>query len=523
MINALKMSLKIDLTYAINANMHFIKKLPIFRDLLNDDVYKGQGLKKFARVFSIVLSTIRFIVYRLLYFFVLYFISCIISPNNVTKTFIHIYFIFTTIGMFINGNILSVNTKKYFCIVLFNMNAKVFMKATLFWTLLLSLILNSLGFFVFSFVLDYSLLECIALILFGIFARVIGEAFTVFFYKKKGYVFTADYRNTLVVLGVLLFISALPFVGVFIPDSVIYGCTLVFFILSIFCYKYLMRVDDYKIIYKKLNTLKAAMNSSESTSYARQNMVRIKDKDRVIEEKKIKNKKGYDLFNTIFFERHREILMRSAKRISVIILIVAVVLGFISFNNKDAFNSIHDFILNRPGWLVFIMYFINRGAVVTQAMFYNCDHAMLTYNFYRDENVIVNLFKKRLVTIIKINLLPAFAIVIGYLVLLGITGGSSVINYVSLALFIVILSVFFSVHYLVLYYLLQPYNEDLEMKSYSYTLVSLLTYFICYSFNDMRISSLYFSIFGVIFTLIYIVIALNVVYKKAPNTFRIKR
>ena len=73
MINALKMSLKIDLTYAINANMHFIKKLPIFRDLLNDDVYKGQGLKKFARVFSIVLSTIRFIVYRLLYFFVLYF------------------------------------------------------------------------------------------------------------------------------------------------------------------------------------------------------------------------------------------------------------------------------------------------------------------------------------------------------------------------------------------------------------------------------------------------------------------
>lgn len=284
-----------------------------------------------------------------------------------------------------------------------------------------------------------------------------------------------------------------------------------------------MRVDDYKIIYKKLNTLKAAMNSSESTSYARQNMVRIKDKDRVIEEKKIKNKKGYDLFNTIFFERHREILMRSAKRISVIILIVAVVLGFISFNNKDAFNSIHDFILNRPGWLVFIMYFINRGAVVTQAMFYNCDHAMLTYNFYRDENVIVNLFKKRLVTIIKINLLPAFAIVIGYLVLLGITGGSSVINYVSLALFIVILSVFFSVHYLVLYYLLQPYNKDLEMKSYSYTLVSLLTYFICYSFNDMRISSLYFSIFGVIFTLIYIVIALNVVYKKAPNTFRIKR
>ena len=51
---------------------------------------------------------------------------------------------------------------------------------------------------------------------------------------------------------------------------------------------------------------------------------------------------------------------------------------------------------------------------------------------------------------------------------------------------------------------------------------SLFTYFICYSFNDMRISSLYFSVFGVIFTLIYIVIALKIVYNKAPSTFRIK-
>lgn len=522
MINTLKMSLKIDLTYAINANMHFIKKLPIFRDLLNDDVYKGQGLKKFARVFSIGLSAIRFIVYRLLYFFVLYFISKSICPSNVTGTFIHIYFIFTIIGMFINGNILSVNTKKYFCIVLFNMDAKAFMKATLFWTLWLSLILNSLGFFVFSFVLDYSFLECIVLILFGVFVRIVGEAFTVFFYKKKGYVFTTDYKNTLVVLSILLLIAALPFIKIFVPDIIIYGTTLLFFVLSIFCYKYLVMVDDYKSIFKKLNTLKAAMNSKENDSYARQDMVRIKDKDRVIEEKKIRNKRGYDLFNTIFFERHREILMRSAKKISAAIFIVVVILGVISLQNKDAFTGVHDFILNRPGWLVFIMYFINRGAVVTQAMFYNCDHAMLTYNFYRDSNVIINLFKKRLVTIIKINLLPAVAMTIGYLILLSITGGSSIINYLALSLFIIILSVFFSVHYLVLYYLLQPYNKNLEMKSYSYTIVSLFTYFICYSFNDMRISSLYFSVFGVIFTLIYIVIALKIVYNKAPSTFRIK-
>ena len=67
------------------------------------------------------------------------------------------------------------------------------------------------------------------------------------------------------------------------------------------------------------------------------------------------------------------------------------------------------------------MYLINRGSVVTQAMFYNCDHAMLRYNFYREPDVILGLFKKRLTMLIKINLLPAIVIAIGSIVLLSIT------------------------------------------------------------------------------------------------------
>ena len=40
MINTLRVALKVDLTYAINSHIYRIKKLPILRDLLNDDVYK---------------------------------------------------------------------------------------------------------------------------------------------------------------------------------------------------------------------------------------------------------------------------------------------------------------------------------------------------------------------------------------------------------------------------------------------------------------------------------------------------
>ena len=148
--------------------------------------------------------------------------------------------------------------------------------------------------------------------------------------------------------------------------------------------------------------------------------------------------------------------MRSAKNFSLIILVIIIVLGVLSFYNNDIYNNIHGFLLNRLGWFVLIMYLINRGSVVTQAMFYNCDHAMLRYNFYREPAVILELFKKRLIMLIKINLLPAIVIAIGSTILLCITDVGLVINYIMIPLFIIVLSVFFSVHYLVIYYLLQP-------------------------------------------------------------------
>ena len=522
MLNTLKMALKIDLTYAINANIYQFKKLPILKNIIGDNAYKNDRVKKFARTFSILMSACRAIFFRLLYFFVIYYISSFINKNDITRTFIFIYFVFTFIGMFINPSILSTSTKKYFSIILFNMDAKKFMKASFIWTLFLSFILNSLGFLTLSSFLNYSVLEALCLILFSTTARIVGDAFSVYYYKKHGITFTTDYRHTLVVIGVFFAIGSLPFFNIFVPDMVIYWTLFIFLFASVICYIYLMRIKDYKLIYKKINTFKAAINSDAGDLYARQEMIRIKDKDKNIDSRKLKDKKGYDLFNTIFFERHKEILMRSAKNFSLIILIIIIVLGVLSFYNNDIYNNIHDFLLNRLGWFVLIMYLINRGSVVTQAMFYNCDHAMLRYNFYREPDVILGLFKKRLTMLIKINLLPAIVIAIGSIVLLSITtDGSLVINYIMVPLFIIVLSVFFSVHYLVIYYLLQPYNKDLQVRSISYTFVSFITLVLTYILSNLVMSSLYFSILGIVLTGAYIIVSLKLVYKYAPSTFRI--
>lgn len=79
-------------------------------------------------------------------------------------------------------------------------------------------------------------------------------------------------------------------------------------------------------------------------------------------------------------------------------------------NMKKSFRFVTESMLP---YFVFIMYLINRGTTITQAMFFNCDHSMLTYNFYRKPKTLLEVFKTRLLTMIKINMIPALVIAAG--------------------------------------------------------------------------------------------------------------
>lgn len=170
-----------------------------------------------------------------------------------------------------------------------------------------------------------------------------------------------------------------------------------------------------------------------------------------------------------------------------------------------------------------VMYFVNRGRMITEAMFMNCDHSMLTYRFYRQSAAILSLFAERLKSIIFINLIPACVIALGLPFLLFLTGGTDLwIQYVLLFVSIIAMSVFFSVHSLVLYYLLQPYNVELDTRSAVYEAANSLTYIICYLVSRLEVSTLLFGVGISVFCILYIIIALILVYWLAPKTFRLR-
>lgn len=524
MINEFKQSMKIDLYYSINSFIYILMKFPIIKDLITGNPYKSKVFKKIATIFCIIKSCIRKIFYRFLYFAVIYLITTFFKDIEAINSFINVYVIFALIGLFVNNKLLNASIKKYYSVILFKMNAKRYVKNSLIYGLIIDFILNVIGTFIICLILNANYMFIIILPVISMLCRVIGEAFNILYYKK--------YKSTLIMNNKLYFSIVLIFNGLlylslyfnyYFNIYVLLASILIMILLATISIYYINKVKDYKLMYKRINTKTKALTTEQAQAYSRQAIVEVKDRDKLIDNKKIKDKKGYDLFNTIFFERHKQILLRSARNYALIIGGVILFLIFFSIFNNSFNKNLNNFLMNNLAWFVIIMYFINRGAIITQAMFYNCDHAMLTFNFYRNKGVILSLFKKRLMTVIKVNLIPTIVIALGLPILLYLSGGTTnIINYLTIPIFIILLSIFFSVHYLVIYYLLQPYNKDMEMKSVSYSIVSGLTYFISYILTDFKMSTSIFALIGLVVTVGYIVIAVFLVYKKAPNTFKIK-
>ena len=520
MIKALFQTLKIDVYYSVNSFLFLLKKFPIFKDLLTNDVYQSKTIKTFVGIIGSIFSFFRAALMQFLYFFVILVVSVRLLSSSLS-TFIHVYFFLTFLGLFINNKLLTSSKKKYFSLILFQMDGTQFFHANLLWNLFTRFLFSTIGILI--IVMGYyqaSLYEGLILIMFTLSFRIIGEYFNIMFFRRYHYIW---YSNTKIYFSIFFLCIALcflPFFSIIVPFWVIELFTFISFVLGVSSFIALWKTNDYYYLYKRIHNITEVMNSKEEGDYLRQAMVEVKEKDKKIDTSLLEKKHGYDLFNTIFFERHKEILLRSARRYAVVAAVVYVILLYVIMHYANYYQSIEYFLEYKLSFFSIIMFYINRGSIITRAMFFNCDHAMLCFNFYREPRIILELFKKRLLTIVKVNLIPAFVIGVGNSLILFVTT-SSVITLLTSFLFIISLSVFFSVHYLVIYYLLQPYNKNMEVKKIGYSLVTILTYLVSFWLKDIILSSAVLSVLGLLFVILYLVLALWLVYRIAPRTFRL--
>lgn len=517
-------SFKLQNTYRTNSIIYSIKQLPLIKRILPNSLYKSKGLKIFAGIISILWEIINIFIGKIIYIAAMIFLPLSWYNGNRADTFIHLFVFLTLAGGVVNTYMLNPTKDKYYAIILMNINAREYGLSNYYYQLI-KLVGGLLPFTIlFGMIAGVPLWIQIAIPFFVLAIKLIAMNYSVYKFKKTNNASNENLLNKFswIFLGIcLIFAYGLPAINITLNQTIFIYIFIITIILGIVSLVKIHNFKDYRRMYKQILTESNVYVQEKATGT--QTMKDTSLKQIELDKNYTSNKSGFAYFHDLFVKRHRKILTKAVNKQSVVILliIIAMIIG-IQMNNdfKERTNQI--LIVYLP-YFVFIMYYINRSSSVTQAMFMNCDHSMLTYRIYRTPKVILGIFKERLKTLITINLLPAVLTGGGVALLLYLSGGiDNPINYAIIFISIIAMSIFFSVHYLVMYYLLQPYNVNTEMKSSTYKVVQGLTYIVCWYMIQIRLPIFSFGIATIVFCIAYSLISLFLAYKYASKTFKLR-
>ncbi len=516
MIKNIITSVKLRVTYRTNAIIYSFKTIPFIGKYIPDSIYGESALK--------LLFTIIYLAYRVLiryfllyvgYLLIVWFISSITTMET-SKSFLIIFAYLSILFGVFNPFVLKANIDSDYAVNGLQMSAKRYLLDNYYYQMVIMYAIFVPTLLIIFLIIKLPLYLCLLLP----FVHISIKNITTFVKisnidnKKKYYL----YETLLTIVSTILVVMSYLYLNNNTLIWLFVSYILLFSIFGIISLIKLGKIDNYRKVFKSLFNKRLFKKNYKEEE--------IKMISNTISDVEVtSDKKGYDFFHELFVKRHAKILSKTIINYcivtGIIVLLVIVITIFNPMSGESIKNGLNKFAL----YFLAIMYMINRGEKISKAMFMNCDHAMLTYRIYRSPKVILALFKRRLLTLIRLNIIPASMIAVGSIIVFIISGNINITNIIFFPLSILLLSVFFSVHNLVLYYLLQPYNVNTEERSKSYRIANIITYFVCIYpafYLDVELDVNTFSYLMIFASIIYIFVGLYLVQKYAPRTFKNK-
>ena len=479
MLKTLRISFALKNTYRVNGILHSLKQIPLLKRVLPDRLYQVRGLKIFANILSVLWEIVSIFLGKLLYFLTMVCgVGLLYERAPAGLGFLHILLFLTLIGSYMNTSLFNPTRDKYYAMILLRMNARSYTLVNYGYALGKVVV----GFLPFTilFGLDRGvpLWLCLLIPFCVAGAKLAVSAYSLRDYEKHGYVRndTKLQKSAWILTFVLLALAYFPpTMGIVLPLQLSAALFLLCLPAGIWGLREMVRFPYYREINKEL--LSQVTNQMDTVKKAAKT---ASEKTISTDGSITSRKQGFEYLNELFIKRHRKILWRSTLRIAAICAFLCCGVQVLMAVQPGTKADINEMVMTWLPYFAFIMYLINRGTGFTKALFMNCDHSLLTYSFFKRPDFVLKLFQIRLREIMKINAVPALVIGVGLCCTLYASGGTkNPWNYVVLLVSIPAMSLFFSIHYLTVYYLLQPYTAGTEMKSGTYRIVMILTRQLC--------------------------------------------
>lgn len=535
MLTTLKTLLNIRASTLTNLFIYYLQKLPFVGKHITDQIYAEIGLKKVISVISFVISILWGLLLGFLYIGLLLYLPIVmlggaLSAEDQQQYFVHILimisFIVSGVG---SATILEPKREKYVAVKLMRLSPRRYMLAALSYRCVTYFIYLLLPVIVFSSLLGFSLLASIQLTLSVTLGRILAEYLHLKLFDKTGIVLIKKLGIVWLTIGIGFAVAYVPLLFDLVPITAAIILNIPAFIVLLLAGIY----STFKLA--KYSNFKGAVDAATKIddplldigrmmSEAQKTSVESKASDYAYndaDQNKFGSKQGYHYINAIFFSRHRS-LIRKPLYIHLAIIGILTVVGLaIVFAFPEQKELITTTLSTIFPILFGVMYFMSVGEKICRAMFYNSDLSLLRYSFYRAS--VSSHYRIRLIHIIKLNSIISTALALGLTIITVAAGGELwSIDLLMLWISILLLSVFFSVHHMFMYYIFQPYATEFNMKNPLYFAINMIVSAISGASLFLRAPSEVFASIVFIATLAYLLLSIMLVKKHGTKTFRIK-
>jgi|GEM_PF-3283878 len=377
---------------------------------------------------------------------------------------------------------------------------------------------------------DKTLVWAVPLYAIGVRSFVTGAQLFLYDRKKNS---TKPFKATIPLAITLAVLAVICVATVFVHPLTMRTmgtCAMIAGALGALGFVYLLVYKNYRSLLKRLITPESVKEVEEGTQGIQnenvENQVELEGSSKslgFVDDLLLgpENQTGWGAFNRLFMIRHRKLLMRPVLIITAVELVILAALFVVCLWMPELPGLCARALEAHVGVLLMVFYLFDRGDSVIAAMFRNCDVAMLRYRVYRFRDTCLKMFYLRLRYLALVNLLPGLVFALGCTGMF-LWGGGTPARAMLLFVCVIFMSLFFSIHDLAMYYLLQPYNEAMEMKAPAMGVEKAIVYAVCIYLDDFGLPFIALTIGLIAVIGIFLAVMSWLVYRKAPDTFRLR-
>jgi len=416
----IKILFLLKITYGINSFIFALKRIPLIGKFFQSiDIQNNKTFKKIAFIISVIKEILKVFLTKFIYIAIIIISPIIFNVNEQiisANLFLTLFFYLTIIGGAINSSVFIGTPDKYYVIALMRMDSKKYSLLSIFSYNIKTFIGFIPALLLAGFILKINFLKCIGLAVFVILVKIVFQAMNIFIdtkVRKKLFERLRIAFNIIVIVPMLLMIVFAFIFDMYISWFVFNIVFIAFGILSILAFIYIIKFNNYKVLWKNVfSSLNIIINDESINSIVK------KELEKKLDVEKTSTKHGYEFFNDLFIKRNFKVLIRPAIIKTIICAVLplsAIILGVLDATKiavipLEIKSTLNSLIINSLPYFTFIMYILGVGKSFTKSLFLNCDYAMLNFRFYRNSTVVLRLFLSRLNSLIKLNIMPAFMI-----------------------------------------------------------------------------------------------------------------